>query len=241
MPKFFTSQIDADAGVITGPDVRHIARVLRHQPGDELLVCDGQGRDYRCRIAAIEEDRVLLAVLASAPCPAEPSVELTVYQALPKADKMSLIVQKCVELGAAAVVPVTTHRCVSRPDAKGMRGKVEKWQKTADEAAKQCGRGVLPRVGDCLSLTAALQQMAGDDLAVLFYEKGGQPLTQLVGCKSPRRISILVGCEGGFEEAEVAAATAAGVQIATLGSRILRCETAPIAACAVLMHLTGNL
>ena len=240
MPKFFTTDIDAQHAVISGEDVKHITKVLRLDTGDEVTLCDCAGYDYKGNIAHIERDQIIVNITHRAPCLTEPDISLTIYMALPKGDKMNLIVQKCVELGADKIVPVLTKRCVSRPDGKSAASKVDRWQKVAWEAAKQCGRGKLPTVSDVISFDAAVQEMAALDCGMLLYEKGGIPLQDCLD-NAPKTIGIMVGSEGGFEEEEAAKAAAAGLHTVGLGKRILRCETAPIAAASVIMYLTDNL
>lgn len=231
---------DDTRAVITGTDAAHIAGPLRMRPGEPLTVCDGAGNDYSCVIERVDSAEVLLRVLEKKRSESEPSLEAHLYQALAKGDKFELIVQKAVELGVREITPVLTARCVSRPDEKSMAKKVGRYQKIAAEAAKQSGRAVIPRVHPLLPLNQALSQMAEYELPLLFYEAGGRPLRETVS-PALRRVALLVGSEGGFEPEEVDKAAACGVRIATLGPRILRCETAPLAALSVLMALTGNM
>ena len=161
MPRFFTQDITETGGCITGEDAKHIAKVLRMKVGDELTVCDTKGRDYDCMIEEIGAGEVRLKVLSVAPSQSEPDVRVHLYQAMPKADKMETIIQKAVELGAASITPVMTRRCVSRPDAKSMDKKLVRYNRIALEAAKQCGRGVVPPVLPLLELPQALEQMRG--------------------------------------------------------------------------------
>lgn len=238
MPRFFHEVPSGDSLVINGPDAQHIRRALRMQPGEHLTVCDGQGTDYACQITAFEGEGVRLSVLSQAPSSTEPSLAVTLYQGLPKGDKMDWILQKAVELGVTAVVPLATSRSVIRLDGKEEK-KRERWQRIAAEAAGQCGRGIVPRVESPLSFAQALPLLRKDK-TICFYEGGGQPLSRLVDA-GEARLSIVIGPEGGFAEEEIAALRSAGAAVATLGPRILRCETAPLAALTLLMHLTGNL
>ncbi len=240
MPRFFVDGVQQDRVVITGADAAHIAGPLRMKPGEPLVVCDGAGFDYGCVIECVDAAQVLLRVLEKKRSASEPSLEAHLYQALAKGDKFELIVQKAVELGVQEITPVLTARCVSRPDAKSMAKKTIRYQKIAAEAAKQSGRAVIPKINPCLSFDQAAAQMAAYELPLLFYEAGGRPLRETVP-PALRRTALLVGSEGGFEPEEVEKAAARGVQIATLGPRILRCETAPLAALSVLMALTGNM
>lgn len=245
MPRFFTQDITEAGGCITGEDAKHIAKVLRMKVGDELTVCDTKGRDYDCMIEEIGAGEVRLKVLSVAPSQSEPDVRVHLYQAMPKADKMETIIQKAVELGAASITPVMTRRCVSRPDAKSMDKKLVRYNRIALEAAKQCGRGVVPPVLPLLELPQALEQMQRTGCPILFYENATAPAKQVISKaresgKGPE-IAVLIGAEGGFDEDEVALAREHGCHILSLGKRILRCETAPLAALTILMYETGNM
>lgn len=240
MPRFFTETIDEKQGIITGDDAKHIAKVLRMHAGEKLTACDCKGFDYDCVIEEVSDKQVELSVERVYPSEIEPSVRVTLYQAMPKSDKMELIIQKAVELGVSAIVPVQTKRCVSRPDAKSMAKKLERYNRIALEAAKQCGRGRIPEVLPMLDYPEALKAMKDDEKAFLFYENSDssfrKELEQGVGS-----ISIMVGAEGGFEEEEVQKALELGIASLSLGKRILRCETAPLAALSIIMYETGNM
>ena len=168
----------------------------------------------------------------------EPRGKITLYQALPKGDKMEWIIQKSVELGVFRIVPILTSRCVSRPDAKSMEKKVQRFNKIAAEAAKQSGRGILPKVSGLLTLEQAAKDVSGK--GIVFYEKGGARLAELIAPEDTE-IGIFVGSEGGFAPEEIALLEKAGVEPATLGRRILRCETAPICGLSVLLSLLGDI
>ena len=170
MPRFFTETIDETKGIITGDDAKHIAKVLRMKASEKLVACDCQGRDYDCVISEVCDKQVELTVEKVYPSETEPSVMVTLYQAMPKSDKMELIIQKAVELGVSAIVPVQTKRCVSRPDAKSMAKKLERYNRIALEAAKQCGRGRIPQVLPMLDYSEALTAVKADERAFLFYE-----------------------------------------------------------------------
>ena len=245
MPRFFTQDITEAGGCITGEDAKHIAKVLRMKVGDELTVCDTKGRDYDCMIEEIGAGEVRLKVLSVAPSQSEPDVRVHLYQAMPKADKMETIIQKAVELGAASITPVMTRRCVSRPDAKSMDKKLVRYNRIALEAAKQCGRGVVPPVLPLLELPQALEQMQRTGCPILFYENATAPAKQVIAKAMERgkepEIAVLIGAEGGFDEDEVALAMEYGCHVLSLGKRILRCETAPLAALNILMYETGNM
>ncbi len=236
MSKFFIDKqaLTGDNISIVGEDAHHIGRVLRMKAGDPLVLCDGEGYDYHCRIAAISKNAVDLCVLRVSPCPAEPFVQVTLFQCLPKAGKMEQIVQKAVELGASRIVPVLSHRCVARTE------KGERWQKVAHEAAKQCGRGILPQVAPCMDFDAALKELCRCDAALFPYEEAKQgallPLPKAV-----KSVGIMIGPEGGFEKEEAAKAEQLGASIVTLGPRILRTETAGAAVIAIVMNACGEM
>lgn len=240
MPRFFIDFVPNGQATVSGADGKHIARSLRMKTGEPLTLCDAKGTDYACEIESINGDEVLVRVLSSCRSVSEPTVRVTVYQGLPKADKMDSIVQKSVETGATAIVPVMTARCVSKPDEKSIHKKTERWQKIAEEAAKQSGRGIIPQVRPLISLKQAAQQAAENSNIILFYEGGGESLSKLITDES-KDVSIFIGPEGGFEPDEVELITALGGKTATLGTRILRTETAPIAALAAIMLASGNM
>ena len=240
MPRFFTETIDETKGIITGDDAKHIAKVLRMKAGEKLVACDCQGRDYDCVISEVCDKQVELTVEKVYPSETEPSVKVTLYQAMPKSDKMELIIQKAVELGVSAIVPVQTKRCVSRPDAKSMAKKLERYNRIVLEAAKQCGRGRIPQVLPMLDYSEALTAMKADERAFLFYENSTSSFRKELEQKVSS-VSIMVGAEGGFEEEEVSKALEQGIASLSLGKRILRCETAPLAALSIIMYETGNM
>ena len=160
--------------------------------------------------------------------------------ALPKLDKLELVVQKATELGAVRIVPVLTSRCVSRPSNEQFAKKRERLAKIAFEAAKQSGRGIVPEVSDIISLKECAEELSRLDLGLVCYEKGGSSLSEF-GIRPGMTIGVLVGSEGGFEQSEVELCRDGGAKIVWLGQRILRCETAPIAAISIIMHLSGDM
>lgn len=237
-PRFFC-EISEDKAVVTGEDAHHLLKVLRMRPGDKAVLCDQDGMDYLASLSGSDASNAYFQVLDKKPNEAEPSVYIRLFQCLPKGDKMDFIVQKAVELGVSEIVPVLSSRCVSRPDAKSALKKNERWNKIAVEAAKQCGRGKIPRVAEIISINQAFQKKSSDTLGIFFYECGGESLRIIVN--ETKRIDIVIGSEGGFDQHEAKMAQQYGFVTATLGNRILRCETAPIAALSVLMNLTGNI
>lgn len=240
MPRFFLPVSENDSFItVTGDNARHIGRSLRMKIGEELTVTC-QGVDYSCAISAMSEDTVTLQIISAERCQAEPNVHLTLYQALPKADKFEFIIQKAVELGASKIVPVLTRRCVSRPSEKDFSRKLVRLEKIAHEASKQSGRGIIPEISPVISFNDAIKQMQNDDCAVMLYENGGIHFSE-TGMENAKNISILVGSEGGFDEDEAETAKSAGIIPVWLGKRILRCETAPITAISIAMFLTKNI
>ena len=220
-----------------GENARHALRVLRLRPGEPLVLCDGRGGDYYCTLAGAEGGAALCRVERFAPNGAEPRLRARLYQCLPKADKMDWIVQKAVELGVSEVVPVLSARCVSRPDAAALEKKAARWQKIAQEAAMQSGRGVIPRVRMPLPFSEALRQAGG--AAAFCYEGGGAPL-RAWAAPGLSELSLFIGPEGGFSPEEAEEARRAGAQAVTLGPRILRTETAGLAALAAVFALLGE-
>lgn len=239
MPWFFTDEnINGNSFFIKGEDARHIEKSLRMRKGEELTLVNS-GTEYLCEIKGFFDGDVEVAVKSSCPCQREADVQVTLYQSLTKGDKMDFIVQKSVELGVHRIVPVITARCVSRPDEKSLRKKTDRWQKIALGAAQQSCRGIVPEVSAAMNFSEALEEAKELDCSILFYEGGGDSLKSFTdkGCKS---YGIFVGCEGGFDLEEVENAKETGVCPATLGKRILRAETAPLAAVSAIMCLTGN-
>ncbi len=239
MSRFFVAPFTGDTVTITGETAHHIHRVLRMRSGDLLTLCDGAGTDYACRIVSVADSDVVLQVCARTPTVSEPTTAVTLYQGLPKSDKMEWIVQKCVEIGIARIVPVAMSRSVVKLNAAEGIKKQQRWQKIAAGAAEQSGRGSIPQIEAPVSFEEALRQMKSEH-AIAFYEGGGQPLSSLVGAQT-RQVSMLVGPEGGIDSSEIERLQQNGVHFATLGKRILRCETAPLVALSVIMQLTENL
>lgn len=243
MPRFFVS--DIGAGFIEGEDARHIARSLRMRRGEPLTLCDGQGTDFHCEITDILSDRVYYEVLRQEKSISEPSVAVTLFQCLPKGDKMDGIIKKSVELGVYSIVPVISERCVSTPSGAALERKRERWQKIALEAAKQSGRGIVPQIERIVPFADAVKKFCALDTSVFFYEGGGESLKGILSEAEKRSaggtLGIFIGTEGGFSEQEVKEAYGGGARVATLGPRILRVETAPICVLSVVMYALGEL
>lgn len=240
MPRFFINYVQEETAVINGEDAKHIIHSLRMHKGESLILCDSIGNDYNCIIESTLNDEVGVRVLNFCKTVAEPSVKVTVYQGLPKADKMNYIVQKSVETGAVTITPVMTSRCVSKPDEKSAVKKVARWQKIAEEAAKQSGRGIIPEVTALVEFKRAVKEAAQNGEIILFFEGGGESISRLVS-KETKNLAVFIGPEGGFDQTEVDFVLQNGGKIGTLGARILRAETAPVAALSAIMLASGNM
>ena len=236
MQHFFVSPEQVKEGKIyvEGGDVNHMKNVLRMKTGEELTVNDGEGSQYLCAVESYEADMAVLKILGKKQDESELASKIYLFQGLPKQDKMELIVQKSVELGAYQVIPVATKRAVV---------KLERWQQIAVSAAKQAGRGIIPEVGEVCTYAQALKQAEELDVVLIPYElaKGMEETKQIIaGIRPGQSVGIFIGPEGGFEEEEVALAMKTGANPVTLGKRILRTETAGLTMLSVLMfHLEG--
>ena len=242
MTRFFVEAQDLSGDVLhlTGENLRH-ARVLRLKTGEKLLVCDGQGREALCAVGEVESSEMELEVLERRDSETEPAVRVSVYMAFPKADKLEHVIQKATELGAFEIVAFPSLRCVSRPDEKSLRKRIERWQKIALSAAEQSGRGRIPEVVVLDSFREALKRAAKADRAILLYENERSTTLKMALEKAPfASVSLMSGPEGGLEEKEVREAMEAGLRVCTLGSRILRCETAPLCALSAVMYAAGE-
>ena len=228
---------------ISGKDHNHICNVLRMQVGETFLVsCEGVS--HLCRLAEIDKEEVTAEILEEDYRNTELSVQFYLFQGLPKADKLELIIQKTVELGVAGIIPVEMSRSIVKLDDKKKKQRKERWQAIAESAAKQSKRNVIPEVFDVLSYKLAMQKAAGMDLFLVPYEnERGMAATKeaLDRIKPGMSVGILVGPEGGFDDKEIALAREAGAVVISLGSRILRAETAAITAVAMgMLHVEMN-
>ncbi len=237
---FADTDITTEYYTLSGEDAAHISRSLRMKVGESLTLCTPDGRRHECEIAEITRDEVTVKVIGSTVCEQEPTLRVSLYIALMKGDKIDDVIQKAVELGVTDITPFLSARCISRPDEKSLVKKLSRWQKIADNAASQSRRGIIPRVNPCIDISDIPRAAADCEKAVVFYECGGEKLRDIIP-PSTRSIALITGAEGGFEEAEIEMLKASGVEVATLGKRILRAQTAPIAALCAAMLLTGNL
>ena len=240
MPRFFVNEINENNIILTGSDANHIGRSLRMKKGEEITVCCN-GIDYNCVINNITPDIVYLDLISKNICASEPTVNVTLFQAVPKMDKLEYIIQKSVELGVSRIVPVLTRRCVSRPDEKDFLKKLPRLQKIAEQASKQSGRGIIPEVTPIVSYKTAVDMMKELDRNIILYEEQGGVSFRDVDFNGVKTIGLVVGSEGGFDFSEAKSAVDAGAVRVWLGKRILRCETAPITAMSILMFLTNNM
>ena len=243
--RYFTKEIADGTAVLRGTDAHHLSRVMRARLGDTVILCDGNAVEYTAVITGFGDETVEFSVEEGYPSAAEPDVEVTLLVGYPKQDKLEQIIRHGVELGCAHFVPFFSRYCVAAP--KKEEQKNERYNRIAFEAAKQCGRGILPDVALPLpNFGAVCRTLGAYDLVLFCYECGGQPLRSLLADlprtagKTPK-IALITGAEGGFAAEEAAAAANAGAKTIGLGPRILRCETAPLAVLSAVMTLTGNL
>lgn len=240
MYRFYISeeQIQENEIKIEGSDVNHIRNVLRLEVGDWVVACDGNDRDYVSRIYEIDKDAVLLHVEKVQPTGTELPTRITLFQGIPKKDKMEFIIQKSVELGVYEIVPVMMRRCVVKLDEKKAKKKQERWQGIAQAAAKQCDRGIIPVVHEPVTMEQAIDMARELDYNMIPYElqDGIDNSREIVAHACSREsVGIFIGPEGGFEADEVAQAVACGMEAITLGKRILRTETAGMALLSIMM------
>jgi len=245
MPRFFidNNNISGQHIYIGGDDARHIKNVLRMKPGDSIVLCDGKGTDYNCVIEGFREGTVAALIEETKSSCTEPSTKVTLYQGVPKSDKMDFIVQKSVELGVSRIVPVITERTVVRfKDKKDMEKKKERWQRISHEAAKQCGRGIIPEVALPVSFDDAVELSMDAGLALIPYEKClDTKLKETLRGDGEKNIAVFIGPEGGFSDDEIKKAVSSGIKPVTLGNRILRTETAVLAVLVILMYEKGDI
>lgn len=249
MPRFFIrqNQVNGDRITLCGDDAHHIARSLRMAVGDGLTVCDMQGKEYMCTIESFDDDKnVFLSVLSVKEADNEPPLKIRLFQALPKGDKLDTIIQKAVECGVSEIIPFESERCVARVKADAEARKTERRQRIAEEAAKQCGRSVLPCVSPTVSFFEMIKLALEDELCLFCYEGDG---TDTLGSVLKRElpnvssVSVIIGSEGGFSISEADRIKDCGAVAVGLGKRILRTETASgfVLACLVYAtELDGN-
>lgn len=245
MPKFFVeaNQIQKNQITIQGKDVNHIKNVLRKKQEDTLTICNQENNlDYLAKIVKIQEDKIICTIEEELKTNAEAKVEVTILQGLPKADKMELIIQKAVELGACAITPIEMKRCVVKLQEKDKKKKLERWQKIAQVAAKQCGRNKIPEITPIENIQNICQLCQEYDIVLVAYEKEEEnklryELEKLKEDKTQKlKIAILIGPEGGIDDTEINQLKKDGAKIITLGKRILRTETVALNMLSIIMY-----
>lgn len=249
MPKFFirSNQINNNIITIEGEDVKHISNVLRMKVGDVIQVCNTDTTEnFNAEIKSFEKDSIDLSVIEKIESEAESSIELSIYQGVPKSDKMELIIQKSTELGVKAFVPVDMERCVSKINGKDAVKKIERWQKISEVAAKQSGRDMIPTVGNVISIKELCNKIEDMDMLIVPYERAeGYSFKDAIEElkileKDNLKIGIVIGPEGGFEPSEIEELKNNGGKVVTLGKRILRTETVALAMSSVIMYELGG-
>ena len=242
MIRFFVTPEEtlSDRLLLTGENAQH-AKVLRLKAGEEILVCDGAGQECLCEVTDFDGKQLCAQVKLRRASQTEAAVRVSVYMAFPKADKLEHVIQKATELGAYEIVAFPSARCVSKPDEKSLKKKLERWQKIAASAAEPACRGRNPQVRVHSSFQSALKEAAQADTAMMFYEHEQAVTLKMALAQKPyQMVSILTGPEGGLEQREVEQAREAGLQVCTLGKRILRCETAPLCELSATMYDAGE-
>lgn len=239
MRSFFTEPENVfENQIYLTEDVSHIKKVLRMEVGDEANVFDGSGAVYKVSFLEILKDKVVCEILEKSFSESEAEVEVTLYQGVPKSDKMEQIIQKCTELGIKRIIPVMMDRCVSKLEKNS--DKIKRWNKISREAAKQSGRGVVPRVEEGITFKEAISHIKTNELSIMPYEimghEGKKGLKEILSDKKVKTIGVIIGPEGGFSDAEAEFAKESGINMVGLGKRILRTETAGSTVLSVIMY-----
>lgn len=248
MSKFFVkeNQIKNNIVKIIGQDVNHIKNVLRLNLEDQIKICnEDTSENYNCSIKQIEKDEIICEIKEKVTSQVESNVEITIFQGLPKADKMELIIQKSTELGASKFVPVALNRCIVKLSGKDAQKKIERWQKISEVAAKQCGRDLIPKIENIENIEEVKNQIPDFDLFFVAYEQEKnvylkQVLQEVDKNKEKIKIAFLIGPEGGLEEKEVEQMKNAGAKVISLGNRILRTETVALSVTSIIMYELEN-
>ena len=245
MRRFFID-VAATTGAIcpiTGPDANHIKNVLRMKPGDAIWLFNGAGMEFKGVIRTIESEAVAVEITDAFSCATESPIRLTLAQAFLKDKKMDTLVRQVTELGVTRWIPVFTQRTIPRPDARRVASRMDRWQAIAAESLKQCGRGRLPEIEPPILFEDLLSR--GDDwnLKIIFADATARGLKDTLSCQEAavRRVLVMIGPEGGFTPDEIDSAIKKGFVAAGLGPRILKADTATVAACAVVQHLLGDM
>lgn len=239
MHRFFSDTVNNKEITLQNENAKHIIKSLRMKVLEKLIVCDKKGIDYFCTIKEIKDNTVTLTVTSIEKNKAEPNVDIHLYMAFSKNDKMEFIVQKATELGVCEITPIVTKFTVSRPSQKSTINKIIRYKKIAEEASKQSGRGKIPIINNPLTFEQCLSSIKNFDASIIMYEKNGKKIKDAINLEN-KNIAVIIGSEGGFCETEITKAKNNGVQAVNLGCRILRCETAPIVTLSILMEYYGN-
>lgn len=250
MPKFFikSNQIEDNKITILGEDVNHIANVLRMKIGDKIQVCNvDSAENYSAELEVIEKNKIDCNVIEKIKSEAESSINLKIFQGIPKSDKMELIIQKSTELGVKEIIPVDMERCVSKIAGKDEKKKIDRWQKISEVAAKQCGRDIIPEIKNVIKIKQICDMIGNFDMLIVPYERAeGYSFKDAIDeiknsdKKDNATIGIVIGPEGGFEQDEINMLSESGAKIVTLGKRILRTETVALAMSSVIMYELGG-
>ncbi len=239
MPKYFVEPdcIIDNYVYIKCDEAKHILNVMRTKVGESIVVCDGLKNDYYCKVCDIQKENVRAEILEKHLNNSEPNVNITLFQCLPKSDKMEFVIQKCVEIGVNNIVPVLSERCVAKIDSKNENKKIERWQKISLSAAKQCGRGIVPKIENVISFNNAVNMAAKFENAIIPYENEIKTnIKSFINNAKIGSVGIFIGPEGGFSENEIKYALDNGVISVTLGKRILRTETAGMVTAAIILY-----
>lgn len=245
MPKFFVNeeQIDENKIQIIGSDVNHIKNVLREKIGNKITICNtSTTQDYICEITKIQEESIHCNIIEKLETNVETNIKVTIFQGLPKSDKMELVIQKSVELGVYDITPVEMKRCVVKLNEKDKIKKIQRWQKISEVAAKQCGRGIIPKINDVVNIKNICNLCKEYDIVLLAYENEKentikQELKNIKKIsKDELKIGVIIGPEGGIDNSETKQLSEAGAKIITLGKRILRTETVALNVLSIIMY-----
>lgn len=250
MPKFFieTNQINEDLIYLQGEDVNHIANVLRKKTGENINICNNDtSENFLCRIENIEKEKIICKILEKLEAKSEANIQITIFQGLPKADKLELIIQKCVELGVKEITPINMERCIVKLDNKSEIKKIERWQKIAEVAAKQSGRDSITEINAVENLKSVCNLIQKYDIVLVAYEEEKEnslkyeiEKMKLLNKKN-LKIGIVIGPEGGISPQEIDSLKKFGAKIVTLGNRILRTETVALVVASILQYELGDL
>lgn len=250
MPKFFvkSNQIKDNKVIITGEDVNHIKNVLRLNVDDDIQVCNLEtSENYTCGIEKLNTDSIECNIFNRINSEAESNIYINVFQGIPKSDKMELIIQKCVELGASEITPVEMKRCVAKLEEKSKDKKLSRWQKISEVAAKQSGRDIVPKINDVTNIKNICNLTSEYDILILAYENEEENTlkNELLKLKNKinekLKIGIIIGPEGGLDKEEVKLLKNNGAKVVTLGKRILRTETVAFVLAAIIIYELGDL